>query len=208
MSYQLSLIFEYYFFLPSHQGAACSLQKLWKVEKMIKRLKKIIYWECFEMFSFSSFFLPQFFLYIVLCCSDAKSHSDSLWPHGLQDARLPCPSPFSGVYSNSCPLNRWCHPIISSFVAPFFSCPQSFPASESVLHIRWPKYWRFSFSISPSHEYSGLISCRIDWFDLLAVQGTLKNLLHHHSLKVSILWHSAFFMAHISHFVHDYWKNH
>ena len=66
---------------------------------------------------------------------------------------------------------------------------------ESVLHIRWPKYWSFSFSISPSNEYSGLISFRIDWLDHLAVQGTLKSLLQHHSSKASILWHSAFFMV-------------
>ena len=68
-------------------------------------------------------------------------------------------------------------------------------SNESVLHIRWPKYWSFSFSISPSNEYSGLISFRIDWFDLLAVQGTLKSLLQNHSSKASILWHSAFFMS-------------
>ena len=70
---------------------------------------------------------------------------------------------------------------------------------ESVLHIRWPKYWSFSFSISPSNEYSGLISFRIYWLDLLAVQGTLKILLQHHSSKASIIWHSAFFMVQLSH---------
>ena len=70
-------------------------------------------------------------------------------------------------------------------------------SSESVLHIRWPKYWSFSFSISPFNEYSGLISLRIDWFDL-AVQGALKSLLQHHSSKASILWHSAFFMVQLS----------
>ena len=85
------------------------------------------------------------------------------------------------VCSSSCPLSWWCHPAISSSVTPFSSCPQSFPASgsfprESSFHIRWPKYWSFSFSISPSNEYSGLISFRIDWFDL-PVQGTLKSLL-------------------------------
>ena len=203
-------IFKYYFFLPSHQDAACPLQKLWKVEKMIKRLKKIIrkctiYWECFEMFSSSSFFLPPFFLYIVLYCSVAKLHFDSLWPCGLEHARLSCPSLFSGVCSNSCPLNWWCHPTSSSFVAPFF-WPQSFPASESVLCIRWPKYWSFSFSISLSNEYSGLISLRIGWFHLLAVQETLRNLLQHHNLKVSIFWHSAFFMVQFSLSVLDCWK--
>ena len=72
-------------------------------------------------------------------------------------------------------------------------------SSESVLHIRWPKYWSFSFSISPSNEYSGLISFRMDWLDLLAGQRTLKNLPQHHSSKVSVLWHSTFFMVHLSH---------
>ena len=76
-------------------------------------------------------------------------------------------------------------------------------SNESALHIRWPKYWSFSFSISPSNEYSGLISCRIDWFDLLAVQGTLKSLLQHHSLKGSILWRLAFFMVLLTS-VYDY----
>ena len=83
---------------------------------------------------------------------------------------------------------------------PLLLSPSTFPSirvfsNESVLPIRWPKYWSFSFSISPSNEYSGLISFRIDWFDLLAVQGTLKSLLQHHSSKVSILWHSAFFIV-------------
>ena len=71
-------------------------------------------------------------------------------------------------------------------------------SSESALHIRWPKYWSFSFNISPSSEYSGLISFRIDWFDLFAVQGTLTSLLQHHSSKASVLWHSAFFMVQLS----------
>ena len=106
--------------------------------------------------------------------------SSSLWPHGLQHSRLPCPSPSPRVCSNSCPLSWWCHPTISSSVAPFSSCLQSFPASgffpmSRLFTIGWSKYW--SFSISPSKEYSGLISFRIDWFDLLAVQGTLKSLL-------------------------------
>ena len=72
-------------------------------------------------------------------------------------------------------------------------------SSESILHIRWPKYWSFSFSISPSNEYSGLISFRLDWLDLLADQGTFKNVLQHHSLKASIIHHSAFFMDQLSH---------
>ena len=86
---------------------------------------------------------------------------------------------------------------------PLLLLPSIFPSirvfpSELVLHIRWPKYWSFSFSISPSNEYSGLISFRIDWFDILAVQGTLKSLLQYHSLKTSILWHSAFFKVQLS----------
>ena len=81
-------------------------------------------------------------------------------------------------------------------------------SNESVLHIRWPKYWSFSFSISPSNVYSGLISFRIDWVDLLAVQGTLKSLLHHHSSKASLLPCSAFLYFPILTSIHDYWKNH
>ena len=127
--------------------------------------------------------------------------SDYLWPHGLQHTRLPCPSPTPGVFSNSCPSSQWCHPTISSSVVPFSSHLQSFPASGSfsmsqpTLHIRWPKYWSFSFSISPSNEYSGLISFRMDFLDLLAAQGTLKSFLQHHTSKASILWCSAFFMV-------------
>ena len=129
--------------------------------------------------------------------------SDPLWPHGLQHARPPCPSPTPGAYSNSCPSCWWCHPTISFSVVPFSSQLQSFPASGSfpmsVLLIRWRKYWSFSFSISPSSEYSGLISFRMDWLDLLSVKGTLKTLLQHHSSKVSILQHSTFFIVQISH---------
>ena len=127
----------------------------------------------------------------------------TLWPHGLQHARLPCPSPIPRACSNSCPSSQWCYPTLSSSVVPF-SLPSAFPSirvfsSESVLRIRWPKYWSFSFSISPSNEYSVLISIRMHWLDLLAVQGTLKSLLQHHSSKVSILQCSAFFMVQLSH---------
>ena len=131
--------------------------------------------------------------------------SNFFWPHGLQQARPLCPSSTPGVYSNSGPSSRWCHPTISSSVVPFSSClPSIFPSirvfsNESALHIRWSKYWSFSFNISPSNEYSGLISFRMDWLDLLAVQGTLKSLLQHHSLKASILLHSAFFIVQFSH---------
>ena len=124
--------------------------------------------------------------------------SDSSQPHESQHARPPCPSQTPGVYSNSCSSSRWCHPAIPSFVGPFSSCPQSLPSirvfsSESTLHMRWPKYWSFSFSISPSNEHPRLISFRMDWLDLLAVQGTLKSILQHHSSKASIFQCSAFF---------------
>ena len=126
--------------------------------------------------------------------------SNSLQAQGLQHTRFPCPSVSARDCSNSCPLSRWCHRTISSSVSPF-SCPPSFPAwvfsNESVLRIRWPKYWSFSFS--PSNEYSGLTSFRIDWFDLLAIQEAHKSLLQHHSSKASILQHSAFFMVQLSH---------
>ena len=102
----------------------------------------------------------------------------------------PCPSPSPGVHSDSCPSSRWCHPAISSSIVPFSSCPQLLPASvfsnESTLHMRWPKYWSFSFSIIPFKEHPGLISFRMDWLDLLAVQGTHNSLLQHHSSKASI----------------------
>ena len=127
--------------------------------------------------------------------------SDSLQPHGLQHARLSCPSSTPGACSNSCSSSRWCHPTISSSVAP--SPAFNFPSirvfsNESVLYIRWPKYWSFSFSISSSNE-SGLISFRKDWLDLLEVQGTLKSLLQPHSSEASILQHSAFFIVPLSH---------
>ena len=123
--------------------------------------------------------------------------SDSVWPHGLQHTRPPCPSPTPGVHANSCPFSQWCHPAISSSVMPF-SFPQSLPASGS-----FPMSQLFvwdgqsigvsNFRISPSNEHPGLISFRMDWLDLLAVQGTLK------SPKASILWRSAFFTVQLSH---------
>ena len=118
------------------------------------------------------------YIYIYIYISvqfSCSSVSDSLQPHGLQHAKLPCPSPTPGAYSTSCPLGWWSHSTISSSVISCSSCLQSFPASGSFLPIGWPKYWSFSFSISPSNEYSGLTSFRIDWFDLLAVQGVQAN---------------------------------
>ena len=125
-------------------------------------------------------------------------------PHRLQHATLPCSSLSPRVWSNSCPLSWCCYLTISSSTALFSFCLQSFPDSGSV-----PVSWLFTsggqsigasaFSISPSNEYSGLISFRIDWFDLLAVQGTPKSLLQHYSSKASIFQHSDFFMVQLSH---------
>ena len=98
------------------------------------------------------------------------------------------------------------HPLLSPSPPAFNLSQHQGLSNESALHIRWPKYWSFSFNISPSTEYSGLISFRIDWFDLLAVQGTLKSLLQHHSSKASILQCSAFFMVQLT-YIHDHWKN-
>ena len=145
-------------------------------------------------------------LYCVHKCSVQLSHSavsDSLGPHGLQHTRPPHPSPTQGVYSNSChwsvmPSN---HLILCR---PLLLLPSIFPrirvfSNESARHIRWPKYWSFSFNISTSNEDSGLNSSRMDWLDLLAVQATLKSLLQHHSSKASILQCPAFFMVQLSH---------
>ena len=130
--------------------------------------------------------------------------SNSLRPHGLQHSRPPCPSPTPGVSSDLVsnesvmPSNHLivCHPLLL--------LPSVFPSirvfsNESLLHIRWPKYWSVSFNIGPSNEHPGLISFGMDWLDLLAVQGTLKSLLQHHSSKASILQRSAFFPVQLSH---------
>ena len=117
--------------------------------------------------------------------------SDYLQPHGLEHFRPSCPLPTPGVYANSCPLSLvmpsnhliLCRPLL--LLLSIFPSIRVF-SSESVLRIRWPKYWSFSFSISPSNKHSGLTSFRVDWFDLLAVQGTLRGLLQHHSSKASI----------------------
>ena len=128
--------------------------------------------------------------------------SNSLRLHELQHARPPCPSPTPGVYSNSClsvmPSNHLilCHPLLL--------LPSIFPSirvflNEPILLIRWPKYWSFSFNVSPSNDYSGLISFRMDWLDLLAIQGTLNSLLQHHYSKTSVLQCSSFFIVQLSH---------
>ena len=149
---------------------------------------------------------------LYVCISVQFSHSvmsNSLQPHEPQDTRPPCPSPTPRVYPKSCPLSRWCH---LKLCCPLLLRLSVFPnirvfSCESALHIRWPKYWSFSFSVNPSNEYSGLIFFRTDWLDLLAVQVTLKSLFQHHSIKASILWCSAFFIVQLT-FIHDYRKNH
>ena len=143
-----------------------------------------------------SYLKPQF------SCSD-MSNSSQL--HGLQHTRLPCPSPTPRACSNSSPSSQWCHPTISLSVILSSSHLQIFLSirvfsSESALRIRWPKDCRFRLSISPSNEYfSGLISFRINWLDLLAVQGTLKSLRQHQSSEAAILQPSAFFIVQLSH---------
>ena len=129
---------------------------------------------------------------------------NSLWPHVLQHARLLCPPLSPGICSSSCLLSQWWYLTLSSYAASFSFCLQSFPAPGflfpmSQFFASGGQSWSFSFSISPSNEYSGLISFRIDRFDLLAVQGTLKSLFQHDGFKESILWCSALFMVLFSH---------
>ena len=135
--------------------------------------------------------------------------SNSLWPNGLQHARLPCPSPTPRAYSNSHPSSQWCHPNISSSVVPFSSCLQSWPASGffslSQFFTSGGQNRSFTLSISPSNEYSELISFTIDWINL-AVQETLKSLLQHHSSKASVLQCLAFFTVQLSHPYMTTWK--
>ena len=139
--------------------------------------------------------------------------SDSLRRQELQHARPPCPSPTPGVHSNSRPLSWWCHPAISSSVVPFSSCPQSLPASESFPMSQLFTWGGQSTGVSAlasflSMNTPGLISFKMDWLDLLAVQGTLKSLLQHHSSEASILWCSAFFTVQLPHPYVTTGKNH
>ena len=133
--------------------------------------------------------------------------SNTLWSHGMQQARLPCPSSTPRVCSNSCPSSQWCQPTISSSVALFSFCFQSFPASASFPMSQLFTLGVQSIGASASASVLPINTFRIDWFDLLAVQGTLKSLLQHHSSKAPILWHLAFFTVQLIS-IHDYWKNH
>jgi len=138
---------------------------------------------------------------------------DCLWSHGLQQARPPCPSPTPRVYSNSCPLSWMVMPSNHLILCrPLLLLPSVFPSirvfsNESALHIRWPNCWSFSFNISPFNEHSALISFRMDWLDLLAVQGTLKSsptpqLKSINSAALSFLYSPTLTS------IHDHWKNH
>ena len=149
-------------------------------------------WSLAWRVSFASIQFSQFSRSVV---------SDSLWPHELQHARPPCPSPTPGVHPNPCPSVMPSNHLI--LYHPLL-LPSIFPSikvfsNESALCIRWPKYWSFSFNVSPSNEHAGLISFTMDCLDLLAVQGTLKNILQHHSSKASILRGSAFLIVQLSH---------
>ena len=130
--------------------------------------------------------------------------SDSLQPHELQHARTPCPSTTPGVHSKLTSIESvmpssnliLCHPLF--LLPPIPPSIRTF-SNESTIRMRWPKYWSFSFSIIPSKKIKGMISFRMNWLDLLAVQGTLKSFLQHHSSKALILWRSAFFTVQLSH---------
>ena len=130
--------------------------------------------------------------------------SDSLRPHELQHTMPTCPTPTPGAYPNSCPTELVMPSNHLILCRPLLLLPSIFPSirvfsNESALCIRLSKYWSFSFNVCPSNEHSGLFSFRMDWLDLLAVQGTLKSLLQHHSSKPSILRHPAFFIVQLSH---------
>ena len=156
----------------------------WLWSKTSKLLYKPNYWD-------------SFFVYLWLSCFSVAKSCPILYSP-MQHARLLCPPLSPGICSKSCPLSWWFYP---SSVAPLLLLLSIFPSNrvfsnQSALCIRWPKYWSFSFRISPYSEYPGFISFRIDQFDLLAVQGSLKSLPQHHSWKASIVWCSAFFVVH------------
>ena len=138
--------------------------------------------------------------------------SDSLRPHEFQHARSSCPSPTPGVHPTHLHLVgnpiQPSHPLHPPLLLPPIPSSIRVSSNESTLRMKWPKCWSVSFSISSSREHPWLMSFRMDWLDLLAVQGTLKSLLQHHSSKASILQCSAFFTVQLSHPIHDHWKNH
>ena len=157
------------------------------------------------MISSSSLFICENLAHISSVQFSYSVLSNSLWPHGLQHARPPCPWPTPRVYSNSCPLTWWWYPTISSSVIPFTSCLQSFPASGSFQMSQFFTWGHQSIGDSAS---TSVLPVNIQdwsplgwtgWISLQSVQGTLKSLFQHHSSKASILWHSAFFIVQLSH---------
>ena len=151
------------------------------------------------------------YIYIMLLLFSCWVVSNSLWPHGLQHARLLCLPLSPGVCSNSCTLSQWWYITISSSVAPLL-LPSIFPSirvfsNELALYIRWPKYWSFSFSVSPSKGYPGLISFRMDWFDSLLLK-ELSRIFSSTTVRKHQFFgmHSAFFMAQLSHLYMTTWK--
>ena len=159
---------------------------------------------CLFLFSWASISSVQFSRSVM---------SDSLQPHVLQHARPPCPSPTPRVHPNPGPLSQWCHPTNLILCHSLLLLPSILPnirvfSNESALRIRWPKYWSFSFNISPSNEHPGLVSFRMDWLDLCAIQGTLKRLIQHHSSKSINSSALTFLYSPTLTSIHDHWKNH
>ena len=173
-----------------------------------------VMWIC-PNYVFTTFPQEICFSLIKAFSSVQLSHSvvsDSLRPHELQHTRPPCPAPTARVHPNPHPSSQWLPSSHLILCRPFFlqsPIPPSIRvfANESTICMKWPKYWSFSFSIIPSKEHPGLVSFRIDWLDFLAVQGTLKSLLQHHSSKASILQCSVFFTVQLTS-IHDYRKKH
>ena len=151
-----------------------------------------------EIWLIRCYWRPWLVVVVVFSC---LVMSNSLQPHGLQHASLPCPSSFPRIHSNSCPLSQWCHPSISSSVIPFSSCLQSFPASGSLPMSQFFPSGGQSIGVSASGSVlpMNIQDCSMDWFDILAVQASLKSLLQHHSSEASILQCSVFFMVQLSH---------
>ena len=196
-------LFKHKIFITTEQKHEYSIKLIYRESEnfLYDNERRFPWWQRNELRQFE---FTTFALFVFSSVQFSRSVvSDSLRPHQSQHARPPCPSPTPRVHPDSRPSSQWCHPAISSSVVP--SPPAPNPSqhqnlfNESTLHIRWPKYWSFSFSIIPSKKIPGLISFRMDWLDLLAVQGTLKSLLQHHSSKASILRRSAFFIVQLSH---------
>ena len=156
-------------------------------------------------------YIKQLSFNLLLLLFSCSVMSDSLHPNDCSTPGFPVLyrlSEFAQTHVHWVMPSNPSHPLSSASPPAFNFSQHQVSSSESALRIRWPMYWSFSFSISPSDEYSRLISFRIDWFYLFAVQGTLRSFLQHHSLKTSILRHSALFMVQLSYLLYDYWKNH